>query len=199
MSESDIQAVLYFNTSNPCLRTLAFKSVGLRSPSISQISTFVSKCPSLKHLDLSWSHLSLESCIVLTRALGCIELEELKLSGCMLGPQGVRCVCQSFHDSPWLKRLDISYNAAKAIGAAFIADLITRSTSLQHINVRYNEIGISGGTLLANALVKNTQLCQLVVTDNKIGVDIAALIAGRLNGGIADISQSFSVSHESDS
>lgn len=193
MSDEDVLAIINFCTGNPALKSIAFKSVKLRGPSIVQLSTYFSACPTLRKLDLSWNHLPLESCLLLMRALNGIPLEELQLAGCVLGPQGIRPVTEAFARSSSLKRLNLGFNAVRAVGATHIANLMVTNTSLEHLNIRCNELGIDGGALIAAALRENATLKQLVISDNRIGTDNAVVIAGRLRGGVVDLGVSFSV------
>ncbi|KAI8324733.1 RNI-like protein [Martensiomyces pterosporus] len=93
--------------------------------------------------------------------------DEVKLS--------VEAICSALADLPNLIEINLSDNAFGPLGAAAMADFLSKQTSLQVLKLNNNGLGIQGGQTIAKALVACHAECD------RLGMEpsLHTLICGR--------------------
>ncbi|PIK41026.1 hypothetical protein BSL78_22130 [Apostichopus japonicus] len=143
-------------------------------------------------LDLSTCSLSPETCEVLGRVLASDHYyDELKLSDCMIGDEGVKLLVQGLLTNVAIRNLDLKgnnlrgrelrqicleWNSLGLDSSSFVslAEGIAANTSLQELDLRSNQIHQDSASVLAKALCRNSTLDTIDLRWNTVG-----LVGGR--------------------
>ena len=88
-------------------------------------------------------------------------------------------VARTFGSCLRLQKLRV-YDKIGDTGAAVLADLVERNTSLKELDLTNNNLGAPGAAALANALTINKTLTKLDLTGSNIGVSGAVALADTL-------------------
>eukprot|EP00435_Cladocopium_sp_Y103_P024159 s273_g5.t3 len=139
------------NSLSSLLSSLLLRSSNLRDSAGQLLSVAVSRCPSLRELDLSDNH---------------------------LGPKAVAKLLQAGRDN--LQVLDLSCNKLGDEGAKALAEALGKGPSsgysISVLRLRSNGIGDEGGEALAEALMSITSLKEFDFSENQVTVQISAVM-----------------------
>jgi len=133
------------------LSSLLLRSSHLRDSAGQLLSVAVSRCPSLRELDLSDNHLGSKAVAKLLQA-GRDNLQVLDLSRNKLGDDGAKALAEALGKGP------------------------SSGYSLAVLRLRSNGIGDEGGEALAEALMSITSLTEFDFSENQVSVQISAVM-----------------------
>jgi len=133
------------------LSSLLLRSSNLRDSAGQLLSVAVTKCPTLRELDLTDNH---------------------------LGPKAVAKLLQAGRDN--LQLLDLSRNNLGDEGAKALAEALGKGPSsgysLSVLRLRANGIGDEGGEALAEAVMSVVSLTEFDFAENQVSIQAAAVI-----------------------
>jgi len=97
------------------------------------------------------------------------SLLRLLLAGNTLEEHGIKKMCKGLHENTVLQELDISHNSIGGRGASAVAQVLAGGNNkLQKLNLFGNFIGIEGARFIAEALSKNTTLHEIDLGLNRM-------------------------------
>ena len=136
---------------------------------IKVINSLFSIIKSLKVLDLEYSNIKEEAAVKLATALNCNSvLEQLWLSGNVLGTDGAAVILTSLQNITTLRVLDMSYNNISSTSADGIAAVINSNHFLEQLWLDGNMLMTKGVVIIASALKKHSNLRLLSLSNNGI-------------------------------
>jgi len=127
-------------------------------------------------------------CESLLRAIPFSCLIKLVLHRNGIGDTGALAIADMISKSKTLEHLDVSYDDITCVGGVAIAAALNKS-KLRHLDLHYNEIGDEGAEAFAKALPDNGVLQTLNLENNNIRVrgGVAIAKAMRRNSAIVEI------------
>ena len=120
------------------------------------------------------------------------SIENLDVSRCRLGPNGITRLLSFLSISPWpppplsrLKRICLQRNAIGSVGGRVVGKFLSLDRDVEMIDMSLNDIKAGGGEpmaakIIANALKSNTTLKVLVMDKCALGPEGAAHLANAL-------------------
>ena len=130
-------------------------------------------CP-LKHLDVSWNVIRLESAVSLAQSIAVnTSLTFLDLSYNCIGPEGGKVIGESLFDNRSLQTLLLANNNIDSTSSFVIFAAIQQNYALSHLCMDGNPIGVVGAKALMNIPVAAGS--RLTLTANKCNVQFRSI------------------------
>ena len=124
----------------------------------------------LKCLNACWNRFGDEGAFHLAKALSHTSLQEIDISCCGIGEEGMVALSSALKTNTTLKCLNACESRFGDKGAFHLAEALSH-TSLQEIDISYCGIGEKGMVALSSALKTNATLKQLDISGNNSGVE----------------------------
>ncbi|CAG4913168.1 unnamed protein product [Colias eurytheme] len=120
-------------------------------------------------LDLTDNWISEDGCFHLGEMLiENINLEELNLYGCRIGPEGAKRLFANLHLNRALRRLNLCRNKLGDLGVQFLAKAIFFGSDITELNLSYNELTAKSVFHLSEAFQTHNKLTHLNLSWNSI-------------------------------
>ncbi|KAI5641656.1 NLR family CARD domain-containing protein 3-like [Phthorimaea operculella] len=122
----------------------------------------------VKTLNMTENYLSQDACFHLGEMLTLNEaLYELNLTGCHIGPEGLRQLLHGLQFNRTLMVLNLTRNAITDVGGIHLADAIGKVLYIKQINLKCNDLGSTTATALAEVFEYFNTLSHIDLSWNK--------------------------------
>ena len=128
------------------------------------------------------------------------SLLSLRLSGCDIGPEGVKFIAEGLRTARNLESLSLSGCSARWQGAEALGNALAQNESLLELDLSDNQLGARGvKSLVQNGLQSNERLTRLSLAGNRIGAKgveaLGALLEAKGSGRGAVVEINLSRNH----
>ena len=177
----DCRALSELLSSSTSLKELSIAWNDLPPEAVELIINGLHHNTTLKWLDMSNSHFSLQNTISLTSVLKTNHtLVYLNLGGCSIDTDGACQLASALCTNDTLQKLHLRLNPIGVKGATAFAEMLGTNHTLAYIELRKCNLDANGACQLASALCTNGTLQRLILEDNSIGVEGATAFAEML-------------------
>ena len=149
--------------SHTSLQEIDISHCGIGEEGMVALSSALKTSTTLKCLNACGSHFGDKGAFHLAEALSHTSLQEIDISHCGIGEEGMVALSSALKTNATLKQLDISGNNS---GGEGLSSALSNNTSLTHLKVSLGRISDHSRAALARAILQNKTLTSL--TDNNV-------------------------------